>query len=274
MIFHDMESVLKKLNNSIKRSTPFSLIRFGDGGLKFIYAIFQNQKTELDAICKKEGIPKNGVVDILDLWGYHARYADFIDSPQYYFTGDFWPRLKNLDKQISQSTYLKLINWKELYYRAEIDNSNFCNPELNYLVFIKRKDRRNIFDVVSGKRICFITTKPNIIQIFRRFGCKCDYVSIVGQYQNHYANSFEPTLKYISNYASYYDLWFVSAGELGRIYSGVIKEKGGRAFDLGFMTEVLNGGNLHPRLRKFLSVQNSRPFITLTKEGMEFEDKI
>ena len=46
--------------------------------------------------------------------------------------------------------------------------------------------------------------------------------------------------------------WLVAAGELGRIYSGTIKEHGGRAIDIGFIIEFWNGENLHPRLELYM----------------------
>ena len=43
-----------------------------------------------------------------------------------------------------------------------------------------------------------------------------------------------------------------AGGELGRIYSGLIKEHGGRTIDIGFVIEFWIGHDLHPRLNPFL----------------------
>jgi hypothetical protein len=79
----------------------------------------------------------------------------------------------------------------------------------------------------------------------------------------------------INNQAKHYDFWLVAAGELGRIYTGAIKECGGRAVDLGFIVEFWLGENIHPRLTCFLKRSETNPLeLILTEEGMEYIDAI
>ena len=58
------EEILQDLNEHIIERKPFSLIRFGDGGLKFIYAVLNNDRYLLKYIHEKEGIPLERIIDI------------------------------------------------------------------------------------------------------------------------------------------------------------------------------------------------------------------
>jgi len=64
----------------------------------------------------------------------------------------------------------------------------------------------------------------------------------------------------------------VAAGELGRLYTGMIKEKGGRTLDIGFIVEYWLDGYIHPRFKLFIkkSLMNKLELV-LTEEGKKFE---
>ena len=245
--------ILSKLENCIENNISFSHIRFGDGGLKYMDAILKGNSLNLYKILKKEGMPYNRILLILELWGYYARQADFIDSPQVYFDGHFWPRIRSNERRISDSTHKKLITWKDLYSRCEIDNENYCNPESNYLMTLRfDKKKKNILDLMKDRKVCIITARPGIKETLNAFGYDVDIIQIVGQYENQYKRSFKDVVYQISEYANKYDFWLTAAGELGRIYSGLIKEHGGRTIDIGFIVEFWLGYDLHPRLQSFL----------------------
>ena len=95
-----------------------------------------------------------------------------------------------------------------------------------------------------------------------------DIVEIVAQYENQYIKSFDNVIKIIKENASRYDFWLVAAGELGRIYSGYIKECGGRSIDIGFIVEYWLGEPIHPRLKIFM--KESGLELKLTKLGSEY----
>jgi len=253
MKIYRVREILSKLENCIENDIPFSHIRFGDGGLKYMSAVLKGDASHLAKIMKKEGMPHNRILEILDLWGYYARQADFIDSAQVYFDGYFWPRVKSDIRNISDSTAKKLTIWKDLYSRFEIDNENYCNPESNYLMTIRfNKNTRNILDLMKDRKVCIITAVPKIKETLESYGYDVDIVEIVGQYENQYKNSFKNVSNKIFEFANKYDFWLVAAGELGRIYSGLIKENGGRTIDIGFIVEFWIGHELHPRLQPFL----------------------
>jgi hypothetical protein len=67
----------------------------------------------------------------------------------------------------------------------------------------------------------------------------------------------------------------VAAGELGRIYSGLIKESGGRAVDIGFVLEYWLGQDIHPRLTHYMHRSEKNHLeLELTEEGMKYIDNI
>lgn len=273
MKIYTTQEILNKLDWCIRYKIPFSHIRFGDGGIKFIHSILFKDFDQLDIIIKKEGLPRYKIIEIFELWGYYARRADFIDTPEVYYNNTFWPRVKKRGKPINYETDQKLRRWKELYYRAEIDNENYCNPETNCLFIIDISGRRNIFDLMKDRKVCIICTKPEVKNVLR--GYNIDIVKIVGQWENQYANSFKFVVERIKNNARKYDFWIVAAGELGRIYTGMIKELGGRSIDLGFIIDYWTEGYIHPRFNQFLaSSLNNRLELRLTNQGKEFLENI
>jgi hypothetical protein len=267
-MIYKIEDILNKLDYCIKFKLPFSHIRFGDGGIKFMHSMLYNDLPQMNTIIKKEGLPRRKIVEIFELWGYYARQADFIDTPEVYYNGKFWPRIKKPGKCINKETDDKMRQWKELYSSSEFDNDNYCNPESNCLMIVRMPERRNIFDIMKNRKVCCITAKPEIKQIFPDF----DIVKIVGQWKNQYENSFKKVISIIKTNAKKYDFWLVAAGELGRIYSGVIKEYGGRCVDIGFVIEYWLTGYIHPRFYLFVNQSlNNKYELVLTDEGKKYE---
>jgi hypothetical protein len=272
-MIYKVDDILEKLENCINFRIPFSHIRFGDGGIKFIDAILTGNFEQINEINLKEGLPPSKVVEIFELWGYYARRADFIDTPEVYFDGKFWPRIKKKNKPINEATKVKMMEWRRLYYDSEFDNDSYCNPESNYLMTIRRPWGKNILDVMKNRKVALITAKPEVRS--KLYNYNVDIIEIVAHYQNQYRNSFHQVMDIINNQAKHYDFWLVAAGELGRIYTGAIKECGGRAVDLGFIVEFWLGENIHPRLTCFLKRSETNPLeLILTEEGMEYIDAI
>ncbi len=264
-MIYKIQDILDKLEYCIVNKKPFSHIRFGDGGIKFLHSVLFDDKKQLAIIIKKEGLPSTAIDQIFELWGYFARRADFIDTPEVYFNGKFWPRMRTPTKGMTEQTEKRLLMWKDLYHRAEFDNENYCNPESNYLMVLKRDRMPNLLNIMGGRRVCIITAKPEVKQVLPDYNV--DIIEIVGHYENQYKNSFNDVTSIIRAEAKKYDLWLIAAGELGRIYTGMIKEHGGRAVDIGFIIEFWLGEELHPRLELYL---NRKPFSPLELELTQF----
>jgi hypothetical protein len=273
MKIYTISEILNKLEQCIKYKIPFSHIRFGDGGIKFIHCILFKDLEQLKIIVEKEGLPIYKIIEVFESWGYYARQADFIDTPEVYYNKIFWPRIKKPGKAITKETNQKMKMWNYLYENSEFDNENYCNPESNCLMILDIFGRRNIFDLMKNRKMCVICTSYEIKDILKNYDI--DVVKIVGQWENHYDNCFSNVVDVIKCNATKYDFWMVAAGELGRIYTGMIKEYGGRAVDLGFVIDYWLNGYLHPRFHKFItSSLNNKLELRLTKEGRKYLEYI
>lgn len=273
MKIYTVQEILDKLDWCIRYKIPFSHIRFGDGGIKFMHCVLFKDVKQLEIIIKKEGLPPYKIVEIFELWGYYARRADFIDTPEVYYNGTFWPRIKKPNRSINKQTDKKMRMWKYLYENSEIINKNYCNPESNCLMILDIPGRRNIFDLMKNRKICIVGTDPNIKHVLVDYDI--DIIEIVGQWKNQYKNSFRDVVRKIKLTAKKYDFWIISAGELGRIYTGMIKEEGGRAIDLGFVVDYWLNGYLHPRFYTFINSSLSNKLeLRLTNEGKKYLESI
>jgi hypothetical protein len=133
----------------------------------------------------------------------------------------------------------------------------------------------NLLHLMRNKKIAIITAKPSIGNYLKENKFDVDIIQIVGHYQDQYTNSFNQTIKTIESDANKYDFWLIAAGELGRLYTGYIKECGGRAVDIGFVIEYWLGEDLHMRLRMFMERSRRNPMeLELTEKGSVFKDFI
>jgi len=262
-----IENILNKLNDCIENDIPFSLIRFGDGGIKLLHAFFRNEKSQMKAIVRREGLPKTKIKDIIKAWGYFSRNADYIDTPEVYFTDQFWPRLRKPKTMMTLKTETKMKKWEKLYKAAHMINENYCNPESNYLMILD--DRRNIVDLMKKRKTAIIAAVSPYLQLkLRSQEYDTTVIPIAGHHENQYCNSFNSTLDIIKHTAKDYDFWMVAAGELGRIYTGYIKECGGRAVDVGYVVDLWSGDEVHVRLKQYLQRSDkSDMLLSLTDEG-------
>ncbi len=157
-MIYKVDDLLGKLENCIKYKIPFSHIRFGDGGIKFIDSILKANFEQMRMIIEKEGLPSTRVVEIFELWGYYARQADFIDSPEVYFDGSFWPRVKKKIKPISEATKMKMLEWETLYNDSEFliqtVSWTLCTFVCKHQIGIYLVSRKCFFDYVFLK--CYI----------------------------------------------------------------------------------------------------------------------
>jgi hypothetical protein len=278
-IIHNIDSILNTLDISIKNKQPFSLIRFGDGGLKFMYSGLIKDKNSLDNICKKEGIPEDKIISVLQAWSYYAQKADFLDSSEVYFNKTFWQRYKKPGKRIKMSnkTLSLLKNWREIYRSLKINNVNYCNPEINFLSILRLENKRNLFDILKRKKICCITNHKIFLSSFKKIvGRRVDIFKIVGWNENHYDSCFKETIEFIKKEANSYDIFLVGAGELGRIYSGLIKDCGGRSFDIGTVFDFWSSKDYLPERLNCYMFQHpeNKMELILTPRGYVYAEYI
>jgi hypothetical protein len=263
--------ILNRLDYSIKNKKSFALLRFGDGTAKAIHSFLNKDYTQLISISEQEGIPISVFERIVDFWKTSANHCNYIDTPEVYFSDKFWGRTKGTKKQaMSEKTIMRLKMWKQLYSKIGIVNESYCNPEVNFLSCIIGKFGKVCLpDLLKDIKICCITSRCDVNEKLPEYNI--DVLKINGKFENQYTNSFGQVIEKIDSDANKYDLWLIAAGELGRIYPGLIKFKGGRAFDIGSVIDFWCGEGIPSRLRAYLTTTSHHPLkFALTPTGKEF----
>jgi len=265
--------ILNRLDYSIENKKSFATVRFGDGTIKAIHSFLNNDYDQLQDISVQEGIPIYFFEKIIDFWKTSANLCDYIDTPEVYFSNKFWGRTKGgiKKKSMSEKTIIRLKMWKKLYSDIGIVNKNYCNPEVNFLSCIINKfGKKCLPDLIQNKKICCITSRGDVNEKMPQYNI--DVIKINGKFENQYVNSFSKVIEKIDISANDYDLWLIAAGELGRIYPGLIKFKGGRAFDIGSLIDFWCGDEIPSRLKAYLTITKHHPLkFTLTTAGKEFK---
>jgi len=265
---YQIHEVLGKLDRAMRRKEPFGLIRFGDGTIKAVHSFLNNDVDQLKQISRQEGIPINSFEKIIEFWKTSANICDFIDSPEVYFSPKFWARTKKHKKRISEKTIERLLNWKFLYKQVGIVNKNYCNPEINFLSCINRGFRRRTLpDLMKNKKICCITSRNDLKNILQKYDVTI--LQIPGKNENQFS-SFSNIIEKINTTALDFDLWLIAAGELGRVYPGLIKFKGGRAFDVGSLIDYWCNQEVPSRLIPYMKQTENPLKLELTDEGKEY----
>lgn len=264
--------ILNELDEAINTKTPFSLMRLGDGGLKYIHAVMFNDIKQLNEISEKEGIPINSVDYILDLWKTSANLCDYIDSSQVYYTDYFWPRVRKNRQQMSKETISKMKGWLKLYRLAGFTNEKFCNPEINFLSCLDIYER-GLLEIIKDKKVCCITSHDSskIQKILSKYNI--DVLQVANQTGDQFKISFNNVVRDIDKRVKDYDIWLIAAGELGRIYTGLIKFYGGIAFDIGSLIDYWCLKVIPIRLSFFVKPsQKSNLKLSLTEDGEPYKE--
>ena len=270
MKIYTTKEILIDLQNHIHTKSPFALMRFGDGGLKYIHAVLFNDIDQIIQISQKEGIPISKVDYILDLWKCSANLCNYIDTTHVYFTNYFWPRVRKGKQLMHKDTISKMKGWLQLYRIAGFTNQDFCNPEINFLSCVDVCDL-TLLDIIKDLKICCITSCPQELVKQVLNGYNVDVINVADQTGNQFVKSFNSVISTIDKSAKDYDIWLVAAGELGRIYTGLIKFYGGIAFDIGSLIDFWCNRIIPIRIKWFLQPSSeSHLKLTITDEGREF----
>uniref|UniRef100_A0A6M3KJ71 Putative methyltransferase n=1 Tax=viral metagenome TaxID=1070528 RepID=A0A6M3KJ71_9ZZZZ len=221
-----VSQILDDIEHSINNELPFSLVRFGDGGLK-VFEGYLNHK-ELYTQHRQEGIPLEFFGELTDGWVRCANEANYVDSPIVYFKDEIFIKRN----KTSAGTKDLMSRWNEIHEKVGITNKNYCNPEIGHMLFAKNC-KRNLLDIIHDKSICCITNYFEAEKLLSKYVGKVTFKIIPGFFGNHYNVCFNSIMDEIKEEATKYDLWLIGAGELGRLYTGEIKRCGGRTIDIG-----------------------------------------
>lgn len=256
---HTVTEIIEELNDSIINKKPFSLIRFGDGGLKLIKRYHKDKS--LFSISRREGIPLSFFKELIDGWAKYANEANFIDSPEVYISDGIF---KNRDKMTDQTKTL-MHDWKAIYKSAGLTNMRFCNPEIGYLLFAENSSI-NILDTIRNRDICCVTNFYGIKKVLSPYVKSVTVKLIPEFFGNFYDVCYESLMYEINQEANKYDLWLIGAGELGRLFSGRIKECGGRSLDIGKVFDVLVNKKINKRMRKIAKFSDDHKLLFVIGE--------
>jgi len=282
---YKVKYILEELEDAIINKKPFSLIRIGDGGIDFLRSVLINNTERLIIISEKEGIPPTKIYSLFYLFGKYLSQANFIDTPEVYFNNDFWPRFKRpkisstledwrnicTTKMYNSEKFFLMKQWKDIYYNSEINNSRYCNPEFNFLSLLRGVNEKNLIDIIRKKTVYCITNNEEVKPILQKI-CNVKIIEIVGWHKNLYKNNYKSVSKFIKKNASRPDIWLMGAGEWGRVFSGMIKQHGGRTVDMGSIFGCWCGRNIPKRLEKFIfKLSETDLEFGLTKEGKKYK---
>jgi len=288
---YKVKEILEELDDAILNKKPFSLIRLGDGGVDFMRSVLTNNMERLLIILEKESIPHTKIYPIFYLFGKYCSQANFIDCPDIYHTKEFWPRFKrpkavsitkdwrdtyNFDsvKVYNNEKFFLMKQWKDIYNDAEIYNNRYCNPEFNFLSLLKNINKKNLIDVIRNRTVYCIINFTETKSLLKTV-CNVKIIKIVGAYKNLYKHNYKDVTKFIKKNANKCDLWFVGAGEIGRIFSGMIKQHGGRAIDIGSVFDCWSGRKIPKRLEKFIfRISENNLEFRLTENGKKYKEYI
>ena len=135
--------------------------------------------------------------------------------------------------------------------------------------------RPNILDLMRDRKVCCITSNPDLKLRLREYGYDIDVLKIVGQYEEHQMVSYPEVVSFININANAYDFWLIAAGEVGRVYPALIKKLGGRAFDIGSLVDYWVKPIVPQRLVKFMKVyEPHKLLLELTEEGKKYEEAV
>ncbi len=221
--------VLSNLNDCINKRKPFSTIRLGDLGLRYLYDYFFNEKDfthvgfkHPDLAIPNDKIGRKLIEELIE----SMKKADYIDHPDLYKGA-----LSDLYK------WRGILDWAdEVYNKARIINNKtkFCSSLQGYLSFVFDFEL-NLYDIMKGRKILYVGPHDSLEELNRRNPFQ---PKELGFYQLSLSNDFNERYEVMNNFTknfdpNYWDLVLVTGSLYGRTIIGRIKKMGGRAFDLG-----------------------------------------
>lgn len=218
--------VLSKLDECINKKEPFSTIRLGDLGLRYLYDYFFDSKdfthvglNHPDLAMPSDKIGKELIRELIE----SMKEADWVDHPDLYkgTLGDLYRWRGSLN----------LIN--KIYEKAEIKKP-FCSSLQGCLAFIKDFEI-TLYDILKNRRIMYVGPFDEMSLLNKR---KDLGIVKYGYYKLSLDSNHMIRYNVMNDFMKTYnpddwDLVLVTGSLYGRTIIGRIKKAGGRAFDLG-----------------------------------------
>lgn len=259
-MYYKVGHVLKDIEFHLNENKPFSLVRVGDGDLKLLSGLHKGRINKQKF--RRSGIPERDSNQVLKIYRDGCNNANYTSSFEHYSTYRMWNR------KFSKGTTSKVKAWKSIYADVGITNKNFCSPEIGFLLFLKDIEN-NLLNLLTNKKVCIITCYKNLATKFgERLNANVFVIPAIGR--GHY-RVYGTRLQLLEEFvrSKRFDIYFVSAGALGKGYSDHIRGAGGISIDIGQVAAFWNNGNLAGRFRGILRKADQFTF-KFTKKGEKF----
>lgn len=268
----------KDIIEHLKNKKPFSLVRIGDGDLRLMKNIdkiklFKEGKIEILEIgyirkFRQQGIEPKKIPDIYEIYEESCNNANYIsgfdcwlDSP------DYWNR-----KTGSKAAKKVLKNWKQTYEKMNIINENYCNPDINFHLFMH--ENFNLLNFIKNEKICLITPWVGAIKRLKKCGFNVDHIKIphmnlkgtkikdvkditkLSEGKIWHSTLYDNIKNEISEKCNNCSIFFVGSGTLGRGYCDHIKKCGRISIDIGKVMDSWHIGESFGRNSDFFFLNN------------------
>lgn len=245
---HKVVDVCNDIIYHMENKLPFAIQRLGDGYHDILRKYYIKNIKEIPLLrCFTQGVRPNDMKFVIDMMvdgSNNSNYVSQYDTQIPDFNG-YYSHLKG-------NCIKKLEDWKIVYKKAGIINTNYTNPFIHYHLFLT--DKKNLFDYIKNKRICVVCAEPSAIENLQKSGIDITYIEIPQQTikQDYLKNKdmilplcnewhidkYEEIKSKIKDNIDKCDIFLIASGLLGKGYSSYVKELGGVSVDIGKMIHI------------------------------------
>lgn len=219
----------------------------------------------------RQGIREEYVKKLMEIYKNSANDANYVSGFDIWLSDKYWEKNKNRNKR----NLFIIESWKKLYNKIGITNTNYCNPDISFMLFMENK---NLLNDLKNEKICLITPWSNVKKKLKKKGFDVTRIDIpplldMKNVDNPptvwHSDMYEGKKLEISIMCKHRKIFLVGAGNLGRGYLGHIKKCGGIAIDIGKVMDAWDRGFISPRLRRYIKIKDLSFY--LTKEGKKYK---
>lgn len=266
------EVIYAELKQRMENKMPFAICRMGNAEVTTINSKELTHKRSIT-----QGIPEYALPEVLDMLRYSGNKCDFVASMGALLTEEYF------EKNIPEDSEYR--RWESIYKEFGIINSQYCNPDIGYLIFLEGK--YNLWELIKDKRICLITSKTSVYDIMKHSNPNIGLIEVTPQTtRQQYTKDMKIPIcgrwhweecddikKQIKSNINNYDIFLIGAGYLAKGYSVYIRNHGGISFDVGKVMNTWAGEGLG-RMVDWIEPSDTVPFsFKLTEKGKQYEGK-
>jgi hypothetical protein len=262
-----LDHILEDIKVHIEKQLPFSIVRLGDGDLK----ILQELRTGIfnSVRSNRESYNAKNSQELLNSYINACNNANYTSSFDLYLNGQFW-RSCQAQRLISKDCVDLMIGWKNFYAQLGITNMNYCSPELGWQLFLQRKRKINLLNIIEKQQVVVITCWPTkVSRKLQASQIDAIPIAIPGRFGNHYSK-VKITKDRIKEMIKSRQIFLLGAGAWGRGYSDYIKSLGGIAIDIGKVCDLWAGFTWNRAYLSYVNVDVTKTKFSLTDQGRKY----